>query len=131
LTKIRKPLICAINGLTIGVGLEIALFCDIIIAADSAKFKMPELALGTTLGNGGSVRIPQATGKSRAMQIFYSCSSFTACQALEWGLVSTVVPKEHLLVNALSLASKIAQNSTVAVSFAKRSIKASFEMGET
>jgi enoyl-CoA hydratase/carnithine racemase len=124
-TKFRKPLIAAIHGYCLGMGLEFALLCDILIASDDAKFGEPEINLGETYG---IVRLPRLVGEKRAMWISLSGEMFSAPQAEQWGLVSKVVPREQLEAEAEALAQKLAQKSATAMWFVKEAMKASMSM---
>jgi enoyl-CoA hydratase/carnithine racemase len=122
--KFRKPLIAAVNGMAFGGGLELAMMADIMLASENAKFGQPEINLGIIPGAGGTVRLPQAVGKSKAMEMVLTGEAIGAQDALKWGLVSQVFPtQEKLMEGAMTLANKIASKSQIAASFAKRSVK--------
>jgi enoyl-CoA hydratase/carnithine racemase len=114
LRTIRKPMIAAVSGFALGGGCELVMACDIIIAAESAKFGQPEINLGVIPGMGGSQRITRALGKYRAMELLLTGDMFTAEEAMKWGLVNKVVPNEFLMEEAKSLAKKIASKPMLA-----------------
>ena len=107
----RKPLVAAVQGYALGGGCELAMMCDIVIAADDATFGQPEVKLGIVPGAGGTQRLPRAVGKSLAMQMCLTGASISAQQALASGLVSKVVTRERLVAEALDMASSIARHS--------------------
>jgi len=115
-----KPVICAINGIAYGGGLEIALFCDIRIAADRARFGLTEVRMGSIPGAGGTQRLPRAVGMSNAMLMLLSAEPIDADEALRIGLVSRVVPAGELMEAARAIALKIAGNAPLAVRAVKR-----------
>lgn len=120
LLQLRQPVICAIQGLAFGGGLELALACDIRVASESARFAMPEVKLGTVPGWGGTARLPEVVGTGRARQIVLSGEPITAAIAERWGLVNEVVPGDRLVARVEELASRIAANAPVAVQTAKQ-----------
>lgn len=122
LERIELPTIAAICGYALGGGLELALACDFRIASEDAKLGLPEINLGIMPGAGGTVRLPRLIGEARAKELIYLGSRLSAQDALQYGLVSKVVPKEDLMKEALQLAGKLAEKSTVAIKAAKRSI---------
>lgn len=129
--KFRKPLIAAINGMALGGGLELAMMADVLLASEQAKFGQPEINLGIIPGSGGTVRLTQAVGKSKAMEMCLTGEQINAADALKWGLVSQVFPdNEKLLEGAFALAKKIASKSQIAAGFAKRAVRQSLEVGE-
>jgi enoyl-CoA hydratase len=91
-----KPIVAAVNGFALGGGCELAMACHFIIASDNAKFGQPEVNLGLIPGYGGTQRLVQAVGKGRAMQLIMTGETFTAEEAMQWGLVNAVVPQEQL-----------------------------------
>ena len=128
LGKFRKPIIAAVSGYALGGGCEIAMMCDIIIAADNAKFGQPEINLGTIPAAGGTQRLVKSVGKSKAMEIVLSGAIMTALEAKEYGLVSKVVPTELLLDKSLEIATKIAEKSLPVLIMAKEAVNRSFEL---
>ena len=106
--RVRKPVICAVAGYALGGGCELAMMCDFIIAADTAKFGQPEIKLGVTPGAGGSQRLPRAIGKSKAMDLLLTARTIDAVEAERTGLVSRVVPADKLIDEALAAADIIA-----------------------
>ncbi len=129
LQHIRKPIIAAVSGYALGGGCELAMLCDMIIAADTAKFGQPEINLGIMPGYGGTQRLPRAIGKAKAMDMVLTGRMITAAEAEQWGLVSRVVPAEDLLEETLKVAQLIASKSMVATMMAKESVNQAFEVG--
>lgn len=120
--RIKKPLIAAVSGWALGGGCEIALMCDMIVAAESARFGQPEISIGIIPGAGGTQRWAQAVGKARAMEICLTGEPITAQQAMAWGLVNRVVPTELYLEEAKALARKVAARPPLAVRQAKEAV---------
>jgi enoyl-CoA hydratase len=127
LARCRKPTIAAVSGYALGGGCELAMMCDIIIAADTAKFGQPEITLGTIPGIGGTQRLTRAVGKSKAMDLCLTGRMMDAAEAERSGLVSRVVPAERLMEEALTAAEKIASMSRPAAEMAKSAINRAFE----
>jgi len=125
--SVRKPVIAAVAGYALGGGCELAMMCDIIIAADSAKFGQPEIKLGIIPGAGGTQRLPRAVGKAKAMDLILTARTIDAQEAERAGLVSRVVPADKLLDEALAAAAQIAEYSLPSVMMAKEAIKRAFE----
>src|SRR5512132_4445871 len=100
--NVRKPVIAAVAGYALGGGCELAMMCDLIIAADSAKFGQPEINLGTFPGSGGTQRLPRAVGKAKAMDLILTARMMDAEEAERAGLVSRIVPADRLLEEALA-----------------------------
>lgn len=118
-----KPFIAAVNGLALGGGLELALACDIRIAAAGARFGLPEVKVGTIPGAGGTQRLPRMIGSSDAMLMLLSGDMIDAVEALRLGLVSRVVPPDALLGEAQALAGRIAANAPLSVRAVKRLVR--------
>jgi enoyl-CoA hydratase len=129
LRSIRKPVIAAVAGFALGGGCEVAMMCDIIIAADNARFGQPEIKLGIIPGAGGTQRLPRAIGKAKAMDMALTGRMMNADEAERAGLVSRVVPLDKLMEEALAAALAICDYSQMAVLSAKESINRSFESG--
>jgi len=127
LRSIRKPIIAAVSGFALGGGCEVAMMCDIIIAADNARFGQPEIKLGIIPGAGGTQRLPRAIGKAKAMDLALTGRMMDAQEAERAGLVSRVVPLDKLMDEALSAALNICDYSQIAVMSAKESINRAFE----
>ena len=127
LSKVKKPVIAAVNGFALGGGCELAMACDFILAADTAKFGQPEIKLGTIPGLGGTQRFARALGKSRAMELVLTGDFMSVEEAVTRGLVSRVVPAADLLDEALKTAAKIASYSQPVVGIAKVCVNAAFE----
>lgn len=127
LARHRKPVIAAVAGYALGGGCELALMCDIIIAADNAKFGQPEINLGTIPGAGGTQRLTRAVGKSKAMEMILTGRNMDAAEAERANLVSRVVPLEDLMEEALKLAQAIADKSQPIVAMAKEAVDVAFE----
>ena len=126
--RFRKPIIAAVSGYALGGGCEIAMMCDFIIAADTAKFGQPEINLGVMPGIGGTQRLIRAVGKSKAMDMCLTGRMMDAQEALTSNLVSRVVPLDSLMDTAQEAAAKIAAQSQPIAMMTKETIKASFEM---
>ncbi|HEY4133612.1 MAG TPA: enoyl-CoA hydratase [Alphaproteobacteria bacterium] len=126
-SRCRKPVIAAVAGFALGGGCEVALMCDIIIAADTAKFGQPEVTIGVLPGAGGSQRLTRAVGKAKAMDMCLSGRMMDAAEAERVGLVSRVVPAAELLDEALKTAGKIALQSRTAALMVKESVNRAFE----
>jgi len=127
LRRVRKPVIAAVNGFALGGGCELAMMCDFIIAADSAKFGQPEIKLGIIPGAGGTQRLPRAVGKAKAMDLALTGRMMDAHEAERCGLVARVVPAEQLMDEALGAAKQIASYGQLAVKAAKESVDHAFE----
>ncbi len=125
--KLKKPVIAAVSGFALGGGCELAMLCDIIIAAEGAKFGQPEINLGVIPGAGGTQRLTKAIGKARAMEMILTGKMFTAKDMFTAGLVTKVVDNDIFLDEAVELAKEIASKPTIAVQLAKECILKSFD----
>ena len=125
--RIRKPVIAACAGYALGGGNELAMMCDIVIAAENARFGQPEINLGVMPGAGGTQRLPRAVGKAKAMEMCLTARTIDAQEAERSGLVSRVVPTEKLMDEALAVAEKIAAYSLPVVMMLKESINRAYE----
>ena len=128
LSRGRKPIVAAVAGYALGGGCEIAMMCDVVLAADTARFGQPEILLGTFPGAGGTQRLPRAVGKAKAMEMVLTGRMMDAEEAERAGLVSRVVPADRLLDEALAVAAKIAEQSLPAVMMAKESVNRAYEL---
>lgn len=126
--KLRKPLIAAVSGFCLGGGNELAMSCDLIVAAESARFGQPEINIGIIPGAGGTQRLTHALGKARAMEVILTGRPITAREAWEAGLITKVVPNEAYLDEARALAAEIATKPPLAVQLAKDAILKSFDL---
>jgi enoyl-CoA hydratase len=127
--KVRKPVIAAVGGFALGGGCELAMMCDFIIAADSARFGQPEIKLGIIPGAGGTQRLPRAVSKAKAMDMVLTARMMDAAEAERAGLVSRVVPADKLLDEALSAAATICTMSGPSVMMAKECVNRAYESG--
>ena len=127
ITRCRKPVIAAVGGYALGGGCELAMMCDLIIAADSAQFGQPEINLGIIPGAGGTQRLIRAVGKSKAMELCLSGRMMDAAEAERAGLVARVVAAAQLLEEALKTANAIASKSLPAVMICKESVNRAHE----
>jgi enoyl-CoA hydratase len=125
--QVRKPVLAAVAGLAYGGGCELALACDIIVAARSAKFALPEIKLGLLPGAGGTQRLPRAIGKAKAMDMCLSGRPLDADEADRYGLVSRVVDDDKLREETLKLATSIAAFSAPALMVVKETLNRAFE----
>jgi len=129
LLRVRKPVIAAVSGFALGGGCELAMMCDLVIAADTARFGQPEIKLGIIPGAGGTQRLPRAVGKAKAMDLVLTARTMDAAEAERAGLVSRVVPAAQLLAEALAAAELINAQSGPSVMMAKEAINRAFESG--
>ena len=128
IAAIRKPIIAAVAGYALGGGCELAMMCDFIIAADTAKFGQPEINLGVIAGMGGSQRLTRFVGKSKAMDMNLTGRFMNAEEAERSGLVSRVVPAKKLMEEATGAAQKIAEKSLLTAMAAKEAVNRSYEL---
>jgi enoyl-CoA hydratase len=126
--RVRKPVIAAVAGFALGGGCELAMMCDIVIAADSARFGQPEIKLGVIPGAGGTQRLPRAVSKAKAMDLCLTARLMDAAEAERSGLVSRIVPADRLLDEALAAAQIIAGFSLPSVMMAKEAINRAYEV---
>jgi len=125
--KTRKPIIAAVAGYALGGGCELAMMCDFIIAADTAKFGQPEINLGVMAGIGGTQRLTRLVGKSKSMEMHLTGRFMDADEAERSGLVSRVVPAKKLMDETMATAHKIAEKSRLTVMAVKESVNRSYE----
>ena len=127
LTRVRTPIIAAVAGFALGGGCELAMMCDFILAADTAKFGQPEIKLGIMPGLGGTQRLTRAIGKSKAAEMCLTGRMMDAAEAERSGLVARIVPAADLLADALKTAATIAQMSKPITMMTKESLGRAFE----
>jgi enoyl-CoA hydratase len=127
ISRCRKPVIAAVAGFALGGGCELAMSCDLIIAADTAKFGQPEIKLGIMPGAGGTQRLIRAVGKSKAMELCLTGRMMDAAEAERAGLVTRVVPAADLIADAIKTAETIAANSLTAVMMTKDCVNRAYE----
>ncbi|MGZ8273064.1 MAG: enoyl-CoA hydratase [Burkholderiaceae bacterium] len=125
--RVRKPVIAAVSGYALGGGCELVMMCDIVIAAETARFGQPEIKLGIIPGAGGTQRLPRAVGKAKAMDLVLSARMMDAREAESAGLVSRVVAADKVLDEALATANAIAGFSLPAVMMAKEAVNRAYE----
>lgn len=128
LIRCRKPVIAAVSGYAVGAGCELAMMCDVVIAADTAKFGLPDINLGVIPALGGTQRLARAVGKAKAMDMLLTGRFMTAEEADRAGLVSRVVPAKKLHDEARVVAARIVEKSTVSARAVKEAVERSFEM---
>ena len=127
----KKPIIAAVSGFCLGGGCELAMMCDMIVASETATFGQPEINLGIMPGAGGTQRLTRAVGKALAMEMVLNARFISAQEALARGLVNRVVPVEHFLNEALTLAGEIAARAPLAVQLAKQAVNQAYETSLT
>ncbi|MEO7243643.1 MAG: enoyl-CoA hydratase [Rubrivivax sp.] len=125
--RVRKPVIAAVAGFALGGGCELAMMCDVVLAADTARFGQPEVKLGIIPGAGGTQRLPRAIGKAKAMDLVLSGRMMVATEAERAGLVSRVVPAERLMAEALALGEMICGLGAASVMAAKECVNRAYE----
>lgn len=125
--RIKKPIVGAVSGYALGGGCELMMHCDIVIAAETARFGQPEINIGVMPGAGGTQRLTRAVGKARAMDLVLTGRMWTAEEAWRAGLVSRIVPAEHWFDEALRVCHELTSKSPLALRFAKESVLKAFE----
>jgi enoyl-CoA hydratase len=125
--NVRKPVIGVVSGYALGGGCELAMMCDFLVAADSAKFGQPEIKVGVTPGAGGTQRLPRTIGKSKAMDMLLTCRMIDAAEAERTGLVSRVFPADKVMEEAIAIATTIASMSVSVAMAIKDSVNRAFE----
>jgi enoyl-CoA hydratase/carnithine racemase len=123
LETVELPIICAMHGRALGLGIELALACDIRLMSDDCIWAMPELKLGVIADLGGTSRLSRLLGPSRAMEIFLTARNYTALQAADWGLVNSIHPQKDLIVEAENMARDMAATAPLAGGAVKKIIK--------
>jgi enoyl-CoA hydratase len=126
--RIRTPIVAAVRGYALGGGCELAMACDMIVAADDATFGQPEIKIGVMPGAGGTQRLTRALGKARAMELILTGRTFSAAEAEAHGLVTRLVAPEETLAAALDLAAQLAAMPPLAVRAAKEAVNRAFEL---
>ena len=126
--RVRTPIVAAVRGYALGGGNELAMACDMIVAADDALFGQPEIRIGAIPGAGGTQRLTRAIGKARAMELILTGDQLPAREALALGLVTRVVPPEETVLAALRLAARVAAMPPLAVRAAKEAVNRAFEL---
>jgi enoyl-CoA hydratase len=129
ISRVRTPTIAAVRGYALGGGCELAMSCDMLVAAEDAVFGQPELLLGIIPGAGGTQRLTRAIGKARAMELILTGRNMPAAEAEAHGLVSRLVPAEQVVPAALELAAKVASMPPLAVAAAVEAVRAADELG--
>jgi len=125
--EIPKPIIAMVNGLALGAGCELAMACDIIIAAEDARFGQPEIRVGLIPGGGGTQLLPRLVGEKRAKELVFTGDTISAEEALRIGLVNKVVPKEKLTETVEELVAKLLKRSPIILKFAKIAVNKALE----
>ncbi|MHC4989608.1 MAG: enoyl-CoA hydratase-related protein [Planctomycetota bacterium] len=126
--RVKKPIVAAVSGFALGGGCELMMHCDVIIASDTTQIGQPEINIGVMPGAGGTQRLTRAVGKAVAMDVILTGRFLSAAEALEHGLVSRVVPREHYYDQALRVAKEMAAKGPIALRLAKEAVNKSFEM---
>lgn len=126
-TRCRKPVIAAVAGLALGGGCELAMMCDLLIAAENARFGQPEVKVGTLPGAGGTQRLTRAIGKAKAMDLCLTGRMMDVVEAERLGLISRIVPTDRLLDEAMAVAAQLAGLSSMAVKLNKEAVNQAFE----
>ena len=128
LAELSRPVICAMNGDALGAGLELALACDIRVAAEEARMGLPETAMGMVPMGGGTQRLPRQVGRGKALEMILTAETISAQEALRTGLVSAVVPRDKLEAETDAIARRIAERGPLAVRYAKEAVRRGMEM---
>jgi enoyl-CoA hydratase len=128
LANIKKPVIAAVSGWCLGGGNEVAMACDMIVAAETARFGQPEVTIGVIPGAGGTQRLTRAVGKAIAMEMVLNNRTLTADEALRFGLVNRLCPAEQVIDQAVQLAEEIADRAPLAVRLGKEAVLQAFEL---
>jgi len=128
LAELSRPVVCALNGDAVSAGLELALACDVRIAAEGARFGLPEAAMGLVPMGGGTQRLARLVGRGKALEMILTAEPIDAQEALSIGLVSEVVPRAELMARAEAIAGRIAERGPLAVRYAKEAIQRGLEM---
>jgi enoyl-CoA hydratase len=127
IARVRKPTIAAVSGHAVGGGCELALMCDIIVAAENARFALPEATIGVIPGAGGTQRLTRIVGKALAMDMILTGRAITAEEALALGLVSRVVPNGEAIAKAVSIGQHLAKSSRPILRIAKEAVNQAYE----
>ena len=127
--RCRRPVIAAINGFAFGGGFELALLCDILIGAESARMSMPETSLGVIPGGGATQRLPRMIAPHKAKELIFTGRRFGAREAFDLGILNRLVPDADLMAEATAMATQMLANAPLALTQAKRAINASFNLG--
>lgn len=130
LANLDIPTIAAVNGLCVGGGVELAICCDMVLAADDTGFSLPEIRLGVFPGIGGTVRLPRRIGQARAMEMMLTGREVPAAEALQWGLANRLAPRADLLAEATKLAARFAAGPRMAVASLKGAMREGIELPE-
>jgi len=125
--RVKKPIVAAVSGFALGGGCELMMICDIVIASETARIGQPEINIGVMPGAGGTQRLTRAVGKATAMDVILTGRFLSAAEALDAGLVSRVVPKEHYFTEAVRIAHEMAAKGPIALRLAKESVLKAFE----
>lgn len=125
--RVKKPIVAAVSGWCLGGGCELMMHCDVIIASETTQFGQPEINIGVMPGAGGTQRLTRAVGKATAMDVILSGRFLTAAEALQFGLVSRVVPREHFFTESLKVAQTMAAKGPIALRLAKEGVLKAFE----
>jgi len=128
LRRVRKPVIAAVMGFALGGGCELAMMCDIVIAADTARFGQPEIKLGVIPGAGGTQRLPRAVGKAKAMDLILTGRMMDAAEAERSGLVSRVIPAGQVLEEAINVGNQLGALSIPSLMMAKEAVNRAYEV---